>query len=121
MGLDVAVEFATLGEFRLVDPEPARTTTSTPSTAAPMVRRPERSGAIGVQRELLPGPATAVAQAGLFAPDDLRPPRRRPPDPPRCAERRRVGARAMEPARRPPVRQRGGAVPPAEQLCLLPQ
>src|SRR3954449_11629966 len=61
MGLDVAVEFATLGEFRLVEADVA----PTPDLfqAAPLVRRPARLAAITPDRQLLPPASTAIARA----------------------------------------------------------
>lgn len=123
MGLDVAVEFATLGEFRLVDPALAAPAPAEPA-AAPMMRRPERTAAIRPDHATLPRPATAAARAS--APDlPLKP--RAKPAPPSLAvpasPRRRGGQvpRPVKPTRAPvpPVRRtRAGAVQPATQLCL---
>src|SRR6478609_4444209 len=61
MGLDVAVEFATLGEFRLVEAD------ASPAPdyfqAAPLVRRPARLAAVDPNRQLLPPASTAIARA----------------------------------------------------------
>src|SRR3954470_840966 len=61
MGLDVAVEFATLGEFRLVEAN------ASPAPdffrAAPLVRRPARLAATELDRRLLPPASTAIARA----------------------------------------------------------
>src|SRR4051812_33067441 len=61
MGLDVAVEFATLGEFRLVeaDASPAPDLFQ----AAPLVRRPSRLATVEPDRQLLPPASTAIAPA----------------------------------------------------------
>lgn len=126
-GLDVAVEFATLGEFRLVDPELALAPlTPAAAPALPLVRRPARSGAPGVDRGLLPGPSTAVARASRIEPQPERVREARPKLPVaapglRCDTRRRRAAVAAEPPRRPSRRKRAGAVGPAVQLCLLPE
>src|SRR3954470_23730808 len=65
MGLDVAVEFATLGEFRLVEAE--RSPTPDLFQAAPLVRRPAYStaylAAITPDRRLLPPASPAIAGA----------------------------------------------------------
>ena len=60
MGLDVAVEFATLGEFRLVeaDASPA----SDDFQALPLVRRPASLAAVTPDRQLLPPASTAIAR-----------------------------------------------------------
>jgi hypothetical protein len=123
MGLDVAVEFATLGEFRLVDPALASAPTLYNSNAAPLVRRPSRLASPETDRSLLPGPSTAVARASL--PDDpapirLRMPPRaslRPVVPPARARSR--PATPIRPVAKPAVRSRGGAVKPGAQLCLF--
>lgn len=123
MGLDVAVEFATLGEFRLVDPALAAPAPAEPG-AAPMMRRPKRSAAIRTEDATLPRPATAAARANA---PDLPLKRRVKPTAPTVAvpasPRRRGGQvpRPVKPLRVPaqPVRRtRAGAVQPATQLCL---
>src|SRR5690349_24480899 len=60
MGLDVAVEFATLGEFRLVEADAG----PTPDLfqAAPFVRRPAQLAAITPDPRLLPPASTAIAR-----------------------------------------------------------
>jgi hypothetical protein len=130
MGLDVAVEFATLGEFRLVDPSLASASTPYTADAAPLVRRPPRLDSAQADRSLLPAPATAIARASLpdaraSLPDDLAPIRLRMP--PRASLRpvlppahaRTRPATPMRTAAKPPVRSRGGAVKPGAQLCLF--
>src|SRR5436190_2480555 len=60
MGLDVAVEFATLGEFRLVEadgPAPDH------FQVAPLVRRPAHPSAVARDQRLLPPASTATARA----------------------------------------------------------
>src|SRR3954451_3288008 len=61
MGLDVAVEFATLGEFRLVDAD------ASPAPydfqPAPLVRRPARLDVVAAEKKLLPPASTAIARA----------------------------------------------------------
>src|SRR5436189_2120993 len=61
MGLDAAVEFATLGEYRLVgaDAFPA----PYDFQAAPLVRRPPRMTAVEPDHKLLPPASTAIARA----------------------------------------------------------
>jgi hypothetical protein len=124
-GLDVAVEFATLGEFRLVDPELALDPIVPSNTAAPLMRRPPRAAeASSVDWLLLPGPSTAVARSTQPSPqpERTRLPRAAAPLAPvpeiRCHSRRRVGS-AAEPPRRPAPRKRAGSVQPGVQLCLL--
>src|SRR3954462_511494 len=77
MGLDVAVEFATLGEFRLVEagaPPPPHLFQPAPPArhpppaqdlfkAAPLVRRPARRASVEPDRQLLPPASTAIARA----------------------------------------------------------
>jgi hypothetical protein len=134
MGLDVAVEFATLGEFRLVDPDlPA--SSSAVGSAAPLARRPQRS-ASQPNRSILPGPATAAARATGPEPGPVLPvppvlrgaqpaPRTAEPVPDlvaavRCgAGRRRHPADPARQPARPAKRKRAGAVQPPAQLCLL--
>jgi hypothetical protein len=123
MGLDVAVEFATLGEFRLVDPALASAPTPYAADAAALVRRPARLAPLEADRSLLPGPSTAIARANVPAepaPIRLRMPPRaslRPVLPP--AHPRTRSAMPIRPAAKPPVRSRGGAVKPGAQLCLF--
>jgi hypothetical protein len=123
MGLDVAVEFATLGEFRLVDPALASAPIPYNADAAPLVRRPPRLASLEADRSLLPGPSTAIARASVPdepAPIRLRMPPRaslRPVVPPAHARTR--PATPMRAATKPPARSRGGAVKPGAQLCLF--
>src|SRR3954451_9409942 len=62
MGLDVAVEFATLGEFRLVEADDA-SPASYDFQPAPLVRRPARLDAVAADKKLLPPASTAIARA----------------------------------------------------------
>src|SRR3954451_8313759 len=131
MGLDVAVEFATLGEFRLVeaDASPAPDLFQ----AAPLVRRPARRATLAPDRQLLPPASTAIARAAADSAARVAA-RRKPARPPvqagakaviPSAPRRRVAgpvrtvvpARAVRPAPKP--RTRGGAVEAGAQLCLF--
>lgn len=123
MGLDVAVEFATLGEFRLVeaDASPAPDLFK----AAPLVRRPARLAAIDPDRQLLPPASTAIARAA--AESAARVARRRNPARPPLAPgskavipsapRRRTTGTPARAAAHP--RKRGGAVEANKQLCLF--
>jgi hypothetical protein len=125
MGLDVAVEFATLGEFRLVEAE----TSPAPDLfqAAPLVRRPARLAQIQADPQLLPPASTAIARAA--AESAARVAQRRRPTGPRIqqgakavirsAPRRRAatGIRPVAPKTAP--RKRGGAVEAGTQLCLF--
>jgi hypothetical protein len=123
MGLDVAVEFATLGEFRLVDAEPATATVPFNFDSAPLMRRPARSTAPRTDRSLLPAPATALARA--TQPEESPPIRLRMP--PRSTLRAvvppaRARTRPATPVRaaaRPATRTRSGAVQASTQLCLF--
>jgi hypothetical protein len=121
MGLDAAVEFATLGEFRVVDHEPALASMSPSTAAAPLARRPDRFRAWDVDRDLLPTPATAIARASRPQPmpERVRTTRVAPVQPVRCDRRRRRGSAPAEPVGRTQPRTRAGAVQPAAQLCLL--
>ncbi|MEA2424674.1 MAG: hypothetical protein QOH13_1084 [Thermoleophilaceae bacterium] len=123
MGLDVAVEFATLGEFRLVDPELVAAPAPSNADAAPLMRRPDRSATTQTDRSLLPGPSTALARA--IQPDETPPIRLRMP--PRSTLRAvvppaRSRTRPSSPIR-PPAKQaartRGGSVHAGTQLCLF--
>jgi hypothetical protein len=109
MGLDVAVEFATLGEFRLVDPALAAATPAEATAAAPLVRRPPRKAAIPTNTTILPGPATALGRAMQPVPAPAHAPVRL-----EHATRRRGGQPPAQPTRR----TRAGAVEPSAQLCL---
>jgi hypothetical protein len=112
MGLDVAVEFATLGEFRLVEAD----VSPTPDhfQAAPLVRRPARLATVEPDSQLLP-PASAARVAQ----------RRKAARPPLAAGAKAVipsapRRRATEPARvAAHSRKRGGAVEANKQLCLF--
>jgi hypothetical protein len=108
MSADAAVEFATLGEFRLIAPEKAPDPAQTSSIP---VTRPARSD-VRIDRSLLPAPSTAHARATRSAPAAAAPVAAAP-----CAARRRPGA--AEHAKRPAVRKRSGAVEAPVQLCLL--
>ena len=128
MGLDVAVEFATLGEFRLVEAD----ISPAPDyfQAAPLVRRPARLATVDPDRRLLPPASTAIARAA--AESAARVAERRNAARPRLragskavipsAPRRRAAgpARAATPvvAHAKP-RKRGGAVEAGTQLCLF--
>jgi hypothetical protein len=139
MGLDVAVEFATLGEFRLVEADglPA----PDDFVAAPLMRRPSNLVAVAPNRQLLPPASTAIARAA--AESAARAAARRSgsaqgrwPTPslplrpraagvvPSPARRRAAGpARAGSPPARVPAkthpRKRAGAVEAGTQLCLF--
>ncbi|MFL5842177.1 MAG: hypothetical protein ACJ77Z_17150 [Thermoleophilaceae bacterium] len=123
MGLDVAVEFATLGEFRLVDAARAPAPTPFNFDLAPLMRRPARAAAPRADRSLLPAPATALARA--TQPQDSPPIRLRMPPrstfravvPPARARTR--PATPVRPAAKPSTRTRGGAVRAGAQLCLF--
>ena len=116
--LDLAVEFATLGEYRLVDPYLV-----SPSTTDFGRTRPERRliELADVDRGLLPRPSTALARATAPAGAAVVSPSARraavAPPPATCEVRRRGDA--PDAVRRPQRRARGGSVQPAAQLCLL--
>jgi hypothetical protein len=129
MGLDVAVEFATLGEFRIVEAE------ASPAPydfqPVPLVRRPAHLAAVEPDVRLLPAASTAIARAA--AESAARVAERRKPARPRLhagavpsARRRRVAGPAAAPriaaraaAAKPAPRKRGGAVNAGTQLCLF--
>jgi hypothetical protein len=134
MGLDVAVEFATLGEFRLVE------ATASPAPeifhAAPLVRRPARLGTAELDRNLLPPASTAIARAAAESAARVAN-RRKPAGPsvrpgtkaviPSAPRRRSAGpARPFTPAHpgasgrgATKPRKRGGAVETGTQFCLF--
>src|SRR3954451_14156381 len=131
MGLDVAVEFATLGEFRLVEADAS----PTPDLfqAAPLVRRPAPLAAITPDRRLLPPASTAIARAAAESAARVaqrRKPARPPLTPgakaviPSAPRRRAAGptrptppARPVHTSAKPP--KRAGAVEANTQLCLF--
>src|SRR3954447_13377542 len=129
MGLDVAVEFATLGEYRLV--EPATSPAPDLFQAAPLVRRPSHLAGITPNRHLLPPASTAIARAAAESAArvaERRNPARPPLRPgtkaviPSAPRRRTAGpARAGTPTRASAAkrRKRGGAVEAGTQLCLF--
>jgi hypothetical protein len=121
MGLDVAVEFATLGEFRIVEADafPA----PDDFQALPLVRRPAHLATLQPDRALLPPASTAIARAAAESAARVAE-RRRPASPPLqsgtkatipSAPRRR----STNPARGAHARKRGGAVEANSQLCLF--
>jgi hypothetical protein len=131
MGLDVAVEFATLGEFRLVEAD------ASPAPdhfqAAPLVRRPARRATVAPDRQLLPPASTAIARAAAESAARVAE-RRSPARPPlaagakavipsaprrRAATPARPAAPALPRAPRATSRKRGGAVEANTQLCLF--
>jgi hypothetical protein len=134
MGLDVAVEFATLGEFRLVEADVSPAPDA--FRAAPLVRRPARLTAIEADVNLLPPASTAIARAAAESAArvaarrkpaglTLRPgsravipnaPRRRAAGPARPVAPTHVSAGRGAAAK---PRKRGGAVEAGTQLCLF--
>ena len=117
--LDVAIEFATLGEYRLADPvapvAPARGARRV-GGAAPADRH---DGVPARPAARLVGPASAAARrvaAGAGAPP-VGPARRRPTpvEPPSSIKALALGGDGV--VAKPPVRARGGAAPPAPQPC----
>jgi hypothetical protein len=134
MGLDVAVEFATLGEFRLVEADASPAPDD--FQAAPLVRRPARLASADVNPALLPPASTAIARAAAESAARVAA-RRKPAGPPiktgekaviPSAPRRRVGTttspatsarQAARAAAKPAPRKRGGAVEANAQLCLF--
>lgn len=134
MGLDVAVEFATLGEYRLVEADASPT--PDPFQALPLVRRPERLATVQPDRVLLPPASTAIARAA--AESAARVAARRNSGRAaashalaRAAERsggkaiipsaprRRAAGGPPRPAPKPLARKRAGAVKSGTQLCLF--
>src|SRR3954447_5609976 len=123
MGLDVAVEFATLGEYRLVEVEAPASDDFQP---APLVRRPARMSAVATDQKLLPPASTAIARAAAESAARVAA-RRGPARPPLAATRgkavipsaprRRPASPATRPAATP--RKRAGAVESGTQLCLF--
>jgi hypothetical protein len=129
MGLDVAVEFATLGEYRLVDADASPAPDD--FQAAPLVRRPTRLASVEPDRLLLPPASTAIARAAAESAARVAA-RRKPAGPPLQAGAaravipsapRRRAAGPSTPVRprhgvKPTPRKRGGAVEAGTQLCL---
>ena len=131
MGLDVAVEFATLGEFRIVEADASPAPDD--FRAAPLVRRPARLASIQADAKLLPPASTAIARAAAESAARVAD-RRKPAGPPikpgakaviPSAPRRRTAGptRPVTPARPPRTaakpRTRGGAVETGTQMCLF--
>ena len=135
MGLDVAVEFATLGEYRLVESDAPATDDFQP---APLVRRPTNLSAVTADQKLLPPASTAIARAA--AESAARVAARRTPTRPvlgsaggkaviPSAPRRRTSGAAARPvparpaaarhAGKPVPRKRAGSVEAGTQLCLF--
>jgi hypothetical protein len=128
MGLDVAVEFATLGEFRLVEAD------ASPAPdhfqPAPLMRRPADLARIQANPQLLPPASTAIARAAAESAARVAR-RRKPAGPPLQAgvkavipsapRRRAAGPVPPRPrgATKAAPRQRGGAVEAGTQLCLF--
>lgn len=131
MGLDVAVEFATLGEFRLVEADASPAPDD--FQALPLVRRPAALASVTADSRLLPPASTAIARAAAESAARVAERRKpaRPPLPtntkaviPSAPRRRTAGpARPVSPVR--PVRssakprKRAGAVEANTQLCLF--
>jgi hypothetical protein len=132
MGLDVAVEFATLGEFRLVeaDASPA----SDDFQAAPLVRRPAHLATVEPDVALLPPASTAIARAAAESAARAAARRNSARPPVKAGARavipsapRRRSAGALRPTTpvgpravaKPASRKRGGAVEAGTQLCLF--
>jgi hypothetical protein len=133
MGLDVAVEFATLGEFRLVEADASPAPDA--FNPAPLVRRPERLATPAPDSSLLPPASTAIARAAAESAARVAQ-RRKPAGLPitagqkaviPSAPRRRVAStRSVAPGRqagrataKAAPRQRAGAVEGSTQLCLF--
>ena len=131
MGLDVAVEFATLGEFRLVEADASPAPDD--FQALPLVRRPARLATVATDRQLLPPASTAIARAAAESADRVAE-RRKPARPPLHAgakavipsapRRRAAGPTRPTPPARPvrtgaKPRKRAGAVEGNTQLCLF--
>ncbi len=133
--LDVAIEFATLGEYRLADPvAPVAPARGARRRAEPADRR-EGVPARPAARLVVPASAAArLVAAGAGAPPEG-PPLRAPAVPgPHSEEARLRLAPVAEPSSikqlalggdgvvaKPPVRARGGAAPPAPQPCESPR
>jgi hypothetical protein len=122
MGLDVAVEFATLGEYRLVEADAPAPDDFQP---APLVRRPAHLSAVAADQKLLPPASTAIARAAAESAARAAA-RRAPARPPLktgasravipSAPRRRVTGPAPPPVA---TRKRPGTVETGKQLCLF--
>jgi hypothetical protein len=141
LGLDVAVEFATLGEFRIVDAD----VSPAPDyfRAAPLVRRPARLTEIQADAKLLPPASTAIARAAAESAARVADRRKGAVPPPRrgsrttvpgapsakavipSAPRRRTSGPTRPVLQRPVARgaakprKRAGAVDAGTQLCLF--
>src|SRR5947209_5173804 len=131
MGLDVAVEFATLGEFRLVEADGPAHDDFIP---APVVRRPARLDDVATDSTLLPPASTAIARAAAESAARAAA-RRKTARPPLgrsgkatipSARRRRPATRVQTPlhgsvshSAKTAPRKRGGAVEAGTQMCLF--
>ena len=132
MGLDVAVEFATLGEYRLVE---ADTPAPDDFQAAPLVRRPANLTAVAADQKLLPPASTAIARAAAESAAraaarraPARPPLRATvagkaviPSAPRRRQAKATPSRSagVHHAPKAAPRKRAGSVEAAKQLCLF--
>ena len=126
MGLDVAVEFATLGEYRLVE---ADAPAPDDFQAAPLVRRPANLSAVATDQKLLPPASTAIARAAAESAARVAA-RRSPARPPlktavgkavipSAPRRRPASVQARPVAAKPIARKRAGSVEAGKQLCLF--
>ena len=130
MGLDVAVEFATLGEYRLVDADAFPVPYD--FQPAPLVRRPARMSAVEPDHNLLPPASTAIARAAAESAARVAARRNGGLAVARGAAMHAHAAKAVIPSaprRRSPApvhapakpvpRKRAGAVDSGTQLCLF--
>ena len=111
-GLDIAVEFATLGEYRLAVPAEQQ--------AAPIAPpRPARGRQVFDGSSLfVPGPGAGLPRPATAAVRDETP--ATPAVLAICSEARTRSKKAHPETLRPRTRTRGGAVKAPEQLCLWP-
>lgn len=113
-GLDVAVEFATLGEYRLaVPPSPGASAPPAPRPLVPARVFDGSSLFTFPEGAALPRPATAVVRAAVTAPTT-------PAVMAICSNQRTRATPQAHAVGRPRPRARGGAVKGPEQLCLWP-
>ena len=125
--LDVAIEFATLGEYRLADPvAPVAPARGARRRAEPTDRR-EGVPARPAARLVVPASAAArLAAAGAGAPPEGLPPhaeearlRPSPVSQPGSIKQLALGGAGV--VAKPPVRARGGAAAPQPQPCDSPR
>ena len=119
--LDVAIEFATLGEYRLADPVAPVAPARGANRRAVPAERHEGAPARPAARLVAPASAAAVALRPAAAPVASGGGRSRRPAPVAAEGLQQLALDFEGLVPRPPVRSRGGAAPPAPHPCESPR